>query len=172
MTTITVTRNDQGKIVGAGAKDKKAYAAFQKKLHGLEPGELFTLSTWFPRNQELHGWHFIVLTAVFDQQEQFEDAKAFRQWVSTGAGHADFLPGPSGRMVAVPKSIGWDELDDQDFAEHHEKVVDFLRSPVCTGFLWPHLSGAQQSEGIEAILTECERQRQEIRRVRGKSTTQ
>jgi hypothetical protein len=167
--SITVTRNSEGKIVGATEKDRKAYSRFQSMLHELEAGELFTIDYWHPRDPELHGWHFIVLTAVFDQQEQFEDPKAFRKWVEVGAGHCDFLPGPKGRMVAVPKSIGWEKLDDNDFSEHHEKAIEFLRSPDCTRFLWGHLSDAEQSNMIESILEECERQRQEIRARRGKT---
>ncbi len=66
-------------------------------------------------------------------------------------------------MVAVPKSIAVEKLDGADFEEHHEKAIDFMRSPVCTGFLWPHLSGSEQSNMIEGILTECEVKREELR---------
>lgn len=168
MTTIAVTKNDQGKLVGAGEKSAKAYERFKAMLNALEPGEMVTLDYWHPRNPELHGWHFIILTAVFESQEQFENDKMFRKWIEVGAGHCDFVPGPKGRMVAIPRSIGWDELDDDDFQEHHEKAIDFLRSPDCTRFLWGHLNDAQQSEMIEGILQNCEEERQRIRQQRGK----
>lgn len=163
MSTITITRNDEGKIVGAGEKDQTAYAQFRKAIEALEPGEIATVAFWFPRNPALMGWHWIVLSAVFDHQEQFESKKVFQEWVAIGAGHADYFPGPKGRMIAVAKSINFDEIDDADFAVHHEACMDFLRSTACTAFLWPHLSDAQQAEMMSTILTECEVKREEIR---------
>lgn len=168
MSTITVTKNDEGKIVGAGEKHQKAYDKFRAALVALEPGEMFTLSHWFPRRSDLHGWHFVLLDAVFKHQEQFENENIFRKWVEVGAGHCEFCPGPKGKMVAIPKSIGWEELDDADFQDHHEKAVEFMRSPACTGFLWPHLSPSEQGNMIDCIFTECEIERQRRRAARGK----
>jgi hypothetical protein len=168
MAKIRITRNREGKIEGASEADRKAYVKFRARVMALEAGEILSIEAKAPRNPELHGWHFIILDAVFEAQEQFEDERVFRKWVEVGAGHCDFVPGPKGRMVALPRSIGWDEMEDLDFQEHHEKAVNFLRSPDCTRFLWGHLSDLEQSNMIEGILTECEVRRQEIRQQRGK----
>jgi hypothetical protein len=157
MSTITVTRNNQGKIVGAGEKDKLAYGRFTKRLHELQPGELFTIDAWFPRNPKLHGLHFAMLTALFDMQEQFSDPDQMRMWVQVGAGHCEFVPGPTGRMVAIPKSISFRAVDDADFAAHHEKVKDFLRSDHARRFLWPTLLDDQTAGSIDNLLAEFER---------------
>ena len=157
MATIAVTRNDEGKIVGAGEKHAKAYARFRKALHELEPGEIFTLDFWLPRNPKLHGLHFALLTAVYEAQEQFADFDQFRQWAQVGAGHCDFVPGPTGRMVALPKSINWRTMDDADFADHHEAVKAFLRSQYATRFLWPAVNDQQGGEAMNAILEQFER---------------
>jgi hypothetical protein len=159
VTTITVTRNDEGKIVGAGEKDKKAYAAFAAKLHALEPGELFTLDCWFPRNPKLHGLHFAMLTAIFDAQEQFADPDQLRAWLQVGAGHCEFVPGPTGKMVALPKSISFKAMDDAEFQAHHEAVKDFLRTPYATRFLWPHLSDSDQATMVDTLLAEFQSER-------------
>jgi hypothetical protein len=158
MTTIAVTLNEDGKLVGAGEKHQKAYARFRKMLHELQPGELFTLTYWFPRNPKLHGLHFAMLTGLFDAQEQFADPEQFRKWVEVGAGHCDFVPGPTGRMVALPKSIAWDKLDDADFQKHHEDAKAFLRSQHATRYLWPYLSDIEAGEAMDAILGEFERE--------------
>ncbi len=50
MSTITVTRDKEGKLVGAGEKDTKAYSRFRQMIVDLEPGDLFTLDYWLPRN--------------------------------------------------------------------------------------------------------------------------
>lgn len=169
MSTISVTKGPDGKLCGAGTKGAKAYARFIAEIAELGPGEIATFSYWIPRSPALHGYFFVILEAVLDQQEQFEDDEGFRKWVATGAGHCDYLPGPQGKMVAIPKSIAWHELDDVEFQEFFEKAVLFLRSPTCTGFLWPHLSLLDQGHMIEGILAECEVKREEIRARRGKS---
>lgn len=152
MTTIHVTKDDTGKLVGCGEKDRKAYATFKARLTELENGEIFTIDYFFPRNPKLHGLHFALLTAIYDAQEQFADPDQLRLWLQVGAGHAEFVPGPTGKMVALPKSISFKAVDDADFQEHHEKVKAFLRTPYATRFLWPHLSDEAASEMVETIL--------------------
>lgn len=158
MTTINVVRNDEGKLVGLSTADKKAYGRFKKKLDKLEMGEYVQLEYWFDRNPRLHKLHFALIGVLFDAQEQFADPDPLRKWLYVGAGHCDFLPGPHGKMVAIPKSVNWKSIDDAEFGELHEKVVDFIRSPQCTGVLWGHLTPEQQSDAAETILREFERQ--------------
>ena len=158
MTTICITRDDTGKLSGFGDKDKKAYAAFKKKVDALEPGEIYQLTVLFPRNQKLHGLHFALLSTIFDNQEQFADLDQLRAWLQVGAGHCEFVPGPKGRMVALPKSISFRAIDDADFQAHHEAVKDFLRSPYATQFLWPHLAEPEQSAMVDTILSQFEKQ--------------
>lgn len=152
MTTITVTKDNTGQLVGMGEKDKKAYARFKKQVRELEPGELYTIDAWFPRNPKLHGLHFAMLTQIFDAQEQFADPEQLRMWLQVGAGHAEFVPGPTGRMVAIPRSISFRAVDDADFAAHHEAVKAFLRSEHAQAFLWGHLTPGTRADLVEALL--------------------
>lgn len=156
MTTMTITRDDAGRLTGAGEKDKRAYVAFRKRVEALVPGECYQLTVWFPRNQKLHGLHFALLAAVFDNQEQFADLDQLRAWLQVGAGHCKFVPGPTGRMVAIPESIAWHRMDDHDFAGHHEKVKDFLRTEHARAFLWPHLPAQEQDAMVDTILGQFE----------------
>lgn len=157
MTTITLVKTDTGKVAGHGEKNARAWAKFKKVMSELEPGELLSISTWFPRNKKLHGLHFALLAALFEAQEQFEDPDRMRMWLHVGAGLCDFLPGPTGRMVAVPKSIAWDKLDDADFQAHHEAVKAFMRGERAQMFLWPHLPPGQAADMVETVLLEFER---------------
>ena len=153
MATITITKHGDGKIHGATEKDRKAYARFSSRIRDLEPGELFTLDCWFPRNPKLHGLHFAMLATIFDAQEQFADPDQLRTWLQVGAGHCEFVPGPTGRMVAIPKSISFRSIDDADFQAHHEAVKDFLRTDHARRFLWPHLGDEQTAEMVDVILS-------------------
>lgn len=157
MSSIVVTKDERGRLVGAGEKHQRAYAKFRKTLEQLTAGELFTISAWFPRSGKFHRMHFAMLAAIYDAQEQFEDVEQLRMWAEVGAGHCTFVPGPTGRMVAIPKSIAYDKLDDAEFADHHEAVKRFLRSARAQSFLWPHLSPEDAGSMVEAILEEFTR---------------
>jgi len=154
MSEILLTRDEAGKLRGMGEPDQRAWAKFRRWVESLEPGECVRMAFWIPRSPKMHRFHFALLAALFDAQEQFSDREQFRLWLQVGAGHCDFAPGPKGKMVALPRSIAWHKLDDAEFAEHHMALVDFVRSPQCTSFLWGHLSPADQSEMVETILAE------------------
>lgn len=156
MTTITVTRDDKGKLTGFGEKDRRAYARFRKMLEAIQPGEIFQLDYWFPRHGAFHRLHFAMLAAILDAQEQFDDIDKLRYWLTVGAGDVDFYPGPTGRMVAIPRSINYRKMDDEDFRDHHERVKAFLRSPHAQTFLWPHLPPDQAAEMVESVLAQFE----------------
>src|SRR5688500_13899293 len=107
MTTITVTRDENGKLGGFTEKDKRSYGRFKKAMEELQVGELMTVTVWFPRNSRFHRLHFALVKALLESQEQFDDIDPLRKWLCVGAGHAVFMPGPNGRMVAIPKSISF-----------------------------------------------------------------
>lgn len=157
MTTITVVKDDTGKLVGLSERDQKAYARFKKNIESMEAGEIYQLSVWFPRNPAFHKKHLKMLREVYSNQEQFDDFDdGFRKWVQIGAGYYISMPGPHGRQIDVSKSIAWDKMDDEALNAHHDKVKEFLRSTRATNFLWPHLSEAHAHEMIDTLLGEFE----------------
>jgi len=157
MAEMTLTIDDTGKPAGLTEKDKRAYNRFKKMLAGAEPGEVFSLDYWFPRNGKFHRLHMTMVTTLFDSQEQFEDDYQFRKWLEVGAGYCDWMPGPTGKAVPIPKSISYRKLDDEGMKEVHEKVKAFIRGPHAQQFLWPHLTTQQQTEMVDTILQEFER---------------
>lgn len=154
---MLVTKTDTGRLAGFGDKNKRAYARFKKALDGMEPGELIEFSFWFPRHGKFHRLHFALLTKIFDSQEVFRKLEHLRGWLEIGAGHAVFVKGPNGRTVAMPDSISYRRLDDEQFKEHHDKVKVFMRTPRARRFLWPHLKKRQGAEMVEAIISPFER---------------
>lgn len=176
MATITIVRRDDGKLDGFTRPDQRAYAKYRAAIEALEIGELFTFSALFPRNPEFHKFHFAVLNAFLEAQEKFDDLDEFRRWLYVGAGYADFVPAPSYMadvierlpqavrgilrkllvhdldVIAVPKSIAYDKLDEADFRVLHDKVVDVLRGSRARRYLWSHLTDAQTHDTVETIL--------------------
>lgn len=154
MSVITVVKDNANKLIGFRDTDKKAYARFRKILDDLTPGELFQLEYWFPRNATFHKKHFVMLHDIFDAQDRFVDFEPFRDWMTIGAGHAIFVPGPNGETIALADSIAYKRLDDVAFEAHHEKVKDFLRTAHAQSFLWEHLDAQRAGEMVEALLDE------------------
>lgn len=176
MAAITITRRDDGKLDGFTRPDQRAYAHYRRAIEELEVGELFTFSVWFPRNPAFHKFHFAVMGALLEAQERYEELDDLRRYLYVGAGYADFLPAPGYigdiiervprmvqgilrkllvrelDMIAVPKSIAYDKIDDADFRVLHDKVVNFMRGSRARRYLWPHLTDAQTHDTVEAIL--------------------
>ena len=176
MSTLTITRRDDGKLDGFTRADQRAYAKYRKAIDELEVGELFTFSVWFPRDPVFHKFHFAVMTTLLEAQERYEKLDDLRRYLYVGAGYADFVPAPSYLadiierlpkmvqgilrrvlvreldMIAVPKSIAYDRIDDSDFRVLHDKVVDFMRGSRARRYLWPHLNDGQTHDTVEAIL--------------------
>lgn len=145
---------ENGELAGFSDKDKKAYAKVLKEIGKLEPGELCTIQYFVPRNPKFHRLHFAMLKAIFDAQEIFLNPDSLRAWLYIGAGLCDFMAGPDEQMVAIPKSIAWDRMDDNEFSEHHEMLMSFLFDVRCYMQLWPHLSPESAYEMMETQLLE------------------
>lgn len=157
MSAVVLTKGQTGKLEGLGEKGERLYARFLKAIGLMQPGDTLGFTYKVPRSPRFHKLHFVMIKAFFDNQEQFADEYQFRKWTEVGAGHCDMLPGPKGRIVAIPRSIDYESLDDEEFSEVHTNVKAFLRSVHAARFLWPEVPPEQAANGVEAILREFER---------------
>lgn len=157
MSAVVVTRGQDGKLQGLGEKGAKAYGKFRRRVEALQPGDPLHFEWREPRSLPHHRLFFAKLAALLDRQEQFDDGDKLRQWLTVGAGYCEFVPGPSGRMVAPPESIAFHKLDEADFADLHAKVDAFLFTTHARVFLWPHLPDQQSYDVVEQFLMEFDR---------------
>lgn len=151
--TITLVRSpESGKLEGLSDKDKTLYSRFLEKAKKLAGDVSLTFSWAEPRSPQYHRRFFALLGQLFDAQEQFDDADDLRQWLTVGAGHVRFVPGPKGRMVALPVSIKWARMEQDEFEEVARDVWAFAYSEHARAFLWPHMSNEQSYEMMTTIL--------------------
>lgn len=143
-----------GAIDGLGEIGKKRWRRFFNGLLKLEPGEIVEIKTHKARIGWFHRKHMKLETRVFEEQERIAEFKQFRLWLKLGAGFVDWMPGPKGGVFPVPKSIAYDQLEEDDFREFHENAVAFLRTPHACKYLWPKLPEQQRGQAIEAVLSE------------------
>ena len=143
-----------GIVDGLGEAGRKQWRRFINSLMTMEPGEMVSIRTNKARSGPFHRRHMVLETAVFEAQERFECFEQFRNWIKVGSGFCDWVAGPKGGVIPVPKSIAFDKLEDGDMRQVHDDMVLFLRSEHAGRALWKHLSPVERMEMIETILRE------------------
>lgn len=141
-----------GVVDGFTNKDKTAWRRIWKRINAMEPGEMMVVDIVQPRSGPYHRRHMKIEQSVFDAQERFTSFDQFRFWLKVGAGWVDWCAGPKGGVVPIPKSISYAKADQDEFAEFHEAVIDFLRGDHAAPFLWRHME--RPDEMMNAILEE------------------
>lgn len=156
MPKLTLCLDENKKLDGISQTDKKRYAKFKFIVSNLGEDSI-SFSYHLPRSGAYHRRFFAQLAAVFEGQEVFDDLDMFRLWSEVGAGHVIYYPMmDTGEMIAVPKSIAYDKLDQDEFQKVHDSIFTFLRSERARSFLWPHLANDQSGNMIESLLGEFE----------------
>jgi len=149
MTTVTVFKDNHGKLAGWGDKGGRAYAKFLRTVKAMENGEMMTFSFALPRSPVHHKFFFWKLRGLFKRQELFADEKDLRDWLTTGAGYCTLIAGPNGALVALPQSLKFDELEEAEFTEMTRQVSDFMWTEGAQASLWPHLTSEQRHEQVD-----------------------
>jgi hypothetical protein len=144
-------------IRGIDDKNHKRWKTFLRHVFGMEDGEIAEVGTRIPRSGPFHRLHMAMEQAVFDGQERFQHFEQFRNWVKVGSGFCDWVAGPKGGVVPIPKSISYAELEEAPMREFHADMLAFLRGPHAAPYLWRHLPADKASEMMESILREFEK---------------
>lgn len=149
MPTITVFKDQQGKLSGFGEKGARAMAKFKRTIADLDPGQTLEFSFKLPRSLIHHGFFFAKLNGLFKRQEKFTDEKWLREWLTMSAGFCDMMPGTDGVPMMMPRSLNFIDMDEAEFVELHRQIKDFMWTERAQSFLWPHLSTSDQHDLVE-----------------------
>lgn len=148
MSELVVMRGEDGKLVGFGEKGRRAWLKFRKIVAELEIGETMWFSYRLPRSPRHHRFFFAKLNGLFERQDHFQDFHPMLEWLKVGAGHVDMLPGRDGIPVAIPQSIAWHKLEEQQFIEFHRAMNDFLNEEYAMATLWPNQTDRQRHTNL------------------------
>lgn len=141
-------------IDGLGETDQKSWRRFWNWITRAGAGEIFSIETWAPRHGGFHKRHMVLESTVFRAQERIKTFEQFRIWLKIGAGFVDWMAGPKGGVVPVPRSISYRKCEEQTMRQFHEDAIAFLRSEHACRYLWPALSPEAADQAIETILQE------------------
>ena len=163
MTTITITKDDAGKLVGFTENDRKWLGRWRSVCASLEPGELLSFDFKLPGNRRFHNLCMRLKRDLFEAQEKFTDFEQFRKWLYVGSGHVDWVVGPKGGVICLPGTFS-DEIEvgeatgDEAKRVVFEKIKAWCRTGEPAARLWKHLNDAQRAEMVERILAPYEEQ--------------
>ena len=143
-----------GMIDGLSESDQKSWRRFWNWIVRAGAGEIFSIETWAPRHGGFHRRHMVLETSVFKCQERIKNFEQFRIWLKIGAGFVDWMAGPKGGVVPVPRSISYKKCDEDAMRRFHDDAIAFLREPHAQRYLWPHLDAAGGERMIEAIFSD------------------
>ncbi|MGB3882014.1 MAG: hypothetical protein WA955_15700 [Diaphorobacter nitroreducens] len=139
-------------VGGLDSTHDSRWRRFINRLLCAEPGEVFELASVVERSGQFHRRHMALEQRLFDHQERWLTLTAMRDWLKTGAGWVEWLPGPRGGIVAVPRSTSYESCSDDEMREVHEAMVAFLHTPHAQRMLWPHLAAAGRAAMLESVL--------------------
>lgn len=163
MTTVTLTRDNTGKVDGFTDSDRKWLGKWKSAYAGLEHGELLSFDFKLTGSRKYHNLCMRMKRDIFDSQEYFADFEVFRQWLYVGAGHVTWVAGATGGVVAIPGTFSDDVAVGEATGDEAkrlvlEKIKVWMRSGKPAHRLWKHLDDAQRTEMVEAILLPYEGQ--------------
>jgi len=114
---IQLVKTNMGTLIPAFDSDND-------KFKKMTVGDIMEMSWKKPRNPGFHRKYFALIKLVYENTERFPNQNACRLWLQIKAGHVDFINDPNDSMVAVPKSISFDSMDDAEFESIFNSVVD------------------------------------------------
>ena len=79
-----------------------------------------------PRNIRFHKKYFALLGAGRDMADTNYNAEQFRAYVTVGAGYCEFLTDKEGGVVAIPKSISFAAMSEDEFERLYQDTISFI----------------------------------------------
>lgn len=119
MTRLYLVKTEGGDLIGWGPNDS-AYLA------KLEPGECIESDTRKARNPAHHRKFFALFELAFQSQERYTNRRQFMTELKVRAGWYEEYITADGKLVFVPKSISWANMDQEEFAKFYAEAVTAL----------------------------------------------
>lgn len=96
-------------------------------LSGIPDGEIMA-DLRKNRNVKNHRRFFAFIKMSFDMQDTFDSMEVWRKYITMKAGFFDEVINAEGKVMYWPRSISWDELDEIEFKDLFNQVVNaFLK---------------------------------------------
>jgi len=107
-------------------------AAVIKKL---SRHEVYNARIWKPRCIKFLRKYFALINLIWEIQNHFENKTALRYWLQMKAGFYTMQIAPNGEPMYFPDSISFQNMDDIQFDEVYNKVINvaIAAENICGG---------------------------------------
>ena len=102
-----------------------AYNSGYEKAKRFKPGETVLADITKPRNLGFHRKFFALLNMGFENQEKYDNFEDYRAVHVMKAGYYKMIETDKG-MVYLPKSISFGSMDNLEFQELYNRMIDVL----------------------------------------------
>ena len=92
----------------------------------FKAGEVYPAKIWKKRNVLFHRKFFALMNYVLENQEKYENLEDLITEVKLRAGWYVEHVTLKGKMVYIPKSISFENMDDTDFEKLFSKAIDIV----------------------------------------------
>ena len=79
-----------------------------------------------PRNIQFHRKYFALLGTARDLADTEYNAEQFRAYVTVGAGYCEFITDSDGGVVAIPKSVSFAAMSEDEFERLYQDTLNFI----------------------------------------------
>lgn len=116
---IALVKTLSGTIIPANDSDKE-------RLKKFKAGEMFFADLVKPRNLKFHRKAFALFNMVFQNQEVYTNLEDLRHDLTIEAGYFTQGVNIHGELVKRAKSISFAHMDDLEFEEFYEAVLNTI----------------------------------------------
>lgn len=103
-------------------------------LAALDANKVYDVKIWQKRNADHHRKYFALVNAIFPHQSAWPTTKALHDQLKMAVGFSyEAKDMKTGEVRTYPDSIAFDKLDQGEFAEVYERIVDVILTRVLPG---------------------------------------
>ena len=114
---LEVTKSENGKLIPSS---EKAIKIFNK----VQIGDEILIDFKAKRNTQFHKKGFALLNLVFQNQDRYSNMEDLRTEFKLKAGYYSEHITTKGKIIYVPKSMAFSEMDENEFDELYSKFID------------------------------------------------
>lgn len=86
-----------------------------------------------PRSGRHHRWFWALIRATWEQQQHYATPEALLLGIKFRLGYVDELVLHDGEIVMTPQSIAYDKMDQGDFKQFVDRVLDLIIAEIIPG---------------------------------------
>ena len=109
-----------------GPSDENSYNVLDK----MQNGEIVRCEVSRPRNERHHRLAFKLMKEVYKNQNLYSTFETMYDAFKIATGHFDMFIMPSGEKVIRTRSLAWHMMDQTEFQQWWEKLLEFLTQKV------------------------------------------